>query len=160
MRNWIGLASLLVAAWLLYVGTRQRNRVMAPMRDAQTAGATAQPLHPSLVFARDLFRPLVIGALIFLAIKTTAAYLLLDGNRFFSWFDLVGFLLFLAAYGAWLVLKTSYRDVPTPVVTAAAPEPMRVAERVIQISPARELETQLDGQHRVKANPRMQAAAE
>jgi hypothetical protein len=156
MRNWIGLASLLVAAWLLYVGMQQRNRVMAQVRDAQTTGATAQPLHPSLVFASDLFRPLVIGALIFLAIKTTAAYLLLDGNRFFSWFDLGGFLLFLAAYAFWLVLKTSYRDVPAAVVTAADREPTRV----IQVSPARELETQLDGQHRVRVNPRMQAAAE
>jgi hypothetical protein len=100
MKNWIGLTSLLVAAWLLYVAMQQRNRVLAQMRDAQTGGAAAQPLHPSLVFARDLFRPLVIGALIFLAIKTSAAYLLLDGNRFFSWFDLAGFLLFLAAYGA------------------------------------------------------------
>ena len=141
MRNWIGLASLLVAAWLLYVGIRQRSRVMAQMRDAQTGSATAQPLHPSLVFARDLFRPLIIGALIFLAIKTSVAYVLLEGSRFFSWFDLAGFLLFLVAYGAWLVLKTSYRDMPAPVIAATDPEPMRLYERVTQVSPARELET-------------------
>ncbi len=132
MRNWIGLASLLVAAWLLYVGMRQRNRVMAQMRDVQTGNAAAQPLHPSLVFARDLFRPLVMGALIFLAIKTTAAYVLLDGNRFFSWFDLAGFLLFLAAYGTWLMLKTSYRDVPSPEITAVNREPIHAEERAIQ----------------------------
>jgi hypothetical protein len=140
MRNWIGLASLLVAAWLLNVGMRQRNRVMAQMRDAQITGATAQPLHPSLVFARDLFRPLVIGALFFLAIKTTAAYVLLDGSRFFSWFDVGGFLLFLAAYGAWLVLKTSYRAMPTPVPTAVTREPMQIEERATQVTATRELE--------------------
>jgi hypothetical protein len=141
MRNWIGLASLLVAAWLLTVGMRQRNRAMAQTRDEQTGNAAAQPLHPSLVFARDLFRPLVMGALIFLAIKTTAAYVLLDGNRFFSWFDLAGFLLFLAAYGTWLMLKTSYRDMPAPAISTVSTEPKHAEKRATQVIPTRELET-------------------
>ncbi len=38
------------------------------------------------------------------------AYLVMGGGRLFSVFDLVAFLLLLAAYGFWMIVKTQYRE--------------------------------------------------
>jgi hypothetical protein len=76
----------------------------------------------------DIVPPLVVTALVFVAIKMSFAYVVLDGGRYFSLLDLGGFLFLLAAYGAWLVLNTRYRELTGAVAPATlheAPESQR-----------------------------------
>jgi hypothetical protein len=120
MRNWIGVALLAIAVWLVYAGLAQRSRVLAARRQAAARGEPDADgaLHPSLAMLGDIVPPLMIALLVFAGLKATFAYLVMDGGRYLSLLDLGGFLLVLAAYGTWLILKTRYREVgrrPAPV---------------------------------------------
>jgi hypothetical protein len=91
----------------------------------QRAAARGEPdptqaIHPSLAMLGDIFPPIIIALLAFAGIKAALAWLVLDGGRYLSLLDLGGVLLVLAAYGAWLVLKTRYREVNRPAPVAVA----------------------------------------
>ncbi len=83
----------------------------------------------SLAVFGAILRPLILCALGYFAVKVTMAYLLLDGGRYFSLFDLGGLLFLLAAYAAWLELQTRYRKEEhahiAAVSIAATPAPAR-----------------------------------
>jgi hypothetical protein len=122
MRNCTGAVLFLVGAWLLYSGLLHRARVVrhsAPLDLVQES----TPAISSLAAFGAILRPLILCALGYFAVKITMAYLLLDGGRYFSLFDLGGLLFLLAAYAAWLVLQTRYRpqeDAHVAAVSIAA----------------------------------------
>ena len=107
--NWVGLLSFCAGAWLIGAALLRRRRVVAAARNRQ--GAATSSLHPSLARIRRAFRPIVLAVLAYVGIKATLAYFTFDAGRFFSVFDLAGFLFLLAAYGTWIVLRMKYRDV-------------------------------------------------
>jgi hypothetical protein len=114
MRNWTGAGLLVIAAWLLSSGLAHRRRVLVARRRSaifDEPGAS-RPLDGQLATFGAIVRPIIILGLGYFALKVTVVYVLLDGSRFFSLFDLAGLLIFLAAYAAWLFLKTSYRETP------------------------------------------------
>lgn len=131
MRYWTGVLFFAIGAWLLYAAFTQRRRVLAARREAAVRAAAdpAGTLHPSLAMLGHIFPPLVIAGLVYVGIKTTLVYVVLQGQRVFSLFDLAGFLFVLAAYGTWLLLKSRYSESGRPVVPVAAPAAgLRVVE--------------------------------
>jgi hypothetical protein len=112
MRYCAGLLLFLGGAWLAYAGLAHRRRVVAAQGEAKAAA----PAHPSLATLGDFFAPLVVAGFAYIGVKMTFVFLVLDAGRVFSAVDLAGFLTLLAGYGAWLVLRTRYRD---PAVAAA-----------------------------------------
>ena len=112
MRNWTGLLLLAAAVWLIHMSLGQRRRVQTARRAAAERGESAEPatLHPSLAMLGDILPPLVMLALAIVAAQIVLAYVVMGGGRLFSLFDLVAFLLLLAAYAFWMIVKTQYRE--------------------------------------------------
>jgi hypothetical protein len=133
MKYWPGLVMIAIAAWLVYSAMAQRARVLALRREAAARGGEglSDSLNPGLAILGDIVPPLILTGLAIIGIKMTIAYAVLDAGRIFSLVDLGGFLLLLAGYGTWLVLKTRYREVglsmaaerPTADATAVAGAP-------------------------------------
>jgi uncharacterized membrane protein len=122
MKNWTGLLLLAAAAWLVAVALAQRRRVRAARREALARGeSTADAtLHPSLAMLGGILPPLVMLGLAIVAAQIVVAYVVMDGGRIFSLFDLCGFLALLAAYALWLIIKTQYREPAIAVAPRAA----------------------------------------
>lgn len=115
----IGCVFLIGACWLLWSGLAHRRQV----RGAARQNAASPTLHPSLAALRDFLPTLIIFGLGLVGLKVTVLYALLGGGGLISLFDLIGFLLLLAAYGVWLHFSTRYRQVgylTTPATTAFA----------------------------------------
>jgi hypothetical protein len=139
MRNWTGAALFAIGAWLIFSALAQRGRVLTTRRKSEAQEVI--PTNSSLIALGDIFRPLVIIGLIYFAVKVTLAYVLLDGNRIFSLFDLSGLLFLLAAYAIWLIVKTKYREAIGPgavsVPPLAAPVAVSVDDTMASPTPTR-----------------------
>lgn len=122
MRHLIGLLLLAVGVALIRVAITRRDRILAQERALAAAGLPdpRAGLHPSLAAIGDIVPPLMIGGVGVIAFKLVLAYVMTGAERWFSLIDLGGFLFLLAAWSAWLVLKTRYRAFP-PVTPQAAP---------------------------------------
>jgi hypothetical protein len=120
MRYWTGLVLFAAGAWLLYGALAHRRSVIALRQAAAARGADAAlvPPNPSLEMFGDIFRPIILFALVYLGVKTTLAYYWLDAGRYLSLFDLAGFLGLLTGYGNWVVTKTRYRASPLALAGA------------------------------------------
>ncbi len=113
MRNWIGLLFVAGGAWFLISALTHRRRVLADRAAADARGEDPSdpPLHSSLEMLRDIVPGLINLGLTIVAAKMVLAYFVLDAARYLSYFDLAAFLSLLVAYGVWIRLKTSYREV-------------------------------------------------
>lgn len=120
MRYWLGLAFVSAAIWLFYSAYDRRRRF-------PVSAASQQVTHPSLALLRDIVPGLMTFALIYLALKSAFAFYVLDGGRYLSLFDLVGFLVLLAAYATWLKFKVTYRAVT--LVRPAQPSPKKIRSK-------------------------------
>jgi hypothetical protein len=140
MRNWTGAALFAIGAWLVYSALAHRRRIVADLRHGGPRQAITA--NSSLTALGDIFRPLVIIGVVYFAIKVTLAYILLDGDRIFSLFDLSGLLCLLAAYAVWLTVKTKYREavvsaVPRRPQEASPAAKPSIAEAALDLSRAR-----------------------
>lgn len=98
MHNVPGALFLLAAAWLAWSAWR---RVRAGR------GRPAPQMRPSLRVMADIMRPVIQGVLVILAITLSIEFFTSGAHDVLSLFDLAGFLLLLAAYGAWFSIRTS-----------------------------------------------------
>jgi hypothetical protein len=99
MRYLLGAGFLVAAAWLVYAGLGHRR-----LKRASAGPAPAE--ENRLQMMGEIVRPMILFALAYVGLKTSLAYLWLDGSRVLSLLDLGGFLVMLAAYGFWLTMKT------------------------------------------------------
>ena len=110
MRHWSGLVLFSLGIWFLYSGRSRRNRVLIEQRPNVVRETTATARHFSeSLGTMGALRPVILAVLAFAGFKAILAYFRFDAGRFFSWFDLAGFIFFLAAYGTWITLVTLYR---------------------------------------------------
>jgi hypothetical protein len=125
MRHLIGLALFAAGIALLWVGVARRNAIIAELRRLEAAGLPdpRAALHSSLAVLGDVAPPLMIGALVIMALKVVLAYVMTGADRWFSLLDLAGFLFLIGAWSTWLVLKTRYRSFPPPQVQPVTLEP-------------------------------------
>jgi hypothetical protein len=118
-------------AWLAWSALAQRRRVIAARRAGTVAREGEAAGNAQLSMTGEIMRPVILFALVYVALKSVFAYVVLDAGRWVSWFDLAGYLFLLAAYGGWVVVRTRYREVPTaataPPVDAPAGDPPRSA---------------------------------
>jgi hypothetical protein len=109
--NWIGAVSFVAGSWLIGVAVLRRRRLVGAGHISPRDGdARLRELHPSLARIRTAFRPFVFIFLVYVGIKTTLAYFLFDASRYFSIFDLAGFLFLLAAYATWVILRMKHLE--------------------------------------------------
>lgn len=110
MRNLLGAVLMLATAIFLVRARALRRGVLASVGAAELArrrtAALADPR--SLSAFGEIARPLVLIGLGWLALKAALAYVMLDGERVLSRFDLAGFLALLAAYGVWFSARAAY----------------------------------------------------
>jgi hypothetical protein len=126
MRHLIGLGLFAVGLALIWAALRRRNGIIAELQRLEAAG---QPdprptLHPSLAVLGDIVPPLMIGALVVMALKLVLAYAMTGAGRWFSLLDLAGFLFLIGAWCTWLVLVTRHRALPP---ADGGPAPVRRA---------------------------------
>lgn len=110
MRNWSGLVLFSLGVWFLYAGRSRRLRVLTKQRPNVVRETTVTARHfPAPLGTMAALRPIIVAVLAFAGLKSILAYVWFDAGRFFSSFDLAGFIFFLAAYGTWITLVTLYR---------------------------------------------------
>ncbi|MFN3231247.1 MAG: hypothetical protein ACE363_03685 [Alphaproteobacteria bacterium] len=115
MHYWLGIPMLVAAAWFVRDALIHRAKARAAGQRPEEMPA---PVNESLAAARDIFPPIMIGALVYAGLKACLAFAMFNASEILSIVDLGGFLALLASYGTWLVLRTRYRDatvVPVPV---------------------------------------------
>lgn len=124
MRNWTGLVFFAIGSWLLAAALIHRTRAERGEHHRQSKDRCGKPtpINPSLIMLGDLFRPLIIAVLSYVALKATVVYIVIDAGQMFSLFDLAGFLFLLAGYGVWLILRTRHRASPRAARTRALAE--------------------------------------
>jgi hypothetical protein len=123
MQNWIGTAFLAAAAVLLLAGFAHKRKVMAARAAAAARGIVpAEPGLRSVAAFGEMMRPVILFFLAYAGLKIVVVFLMLDGEEVLSWFDLAGVLALLAAYGTWMILRTSYRMSDLAVAEASAAE--------------------------------------
>lgn len=122
MRHLTGVILFLAGSTLIWVAIARRNGILAEQRRRESAGLPdpRASLHPSLAILGDVVPPLMIGALVVMALKLVLAYAMTGAERWFSLVDLAGFLFLIGAWCAWLVLKTRYRAFPAPLARPVA----------------------------------------
>jgi len=132
MRNVTGAVLVLCGAWLLWSGWAPRAQTLAERAAAGAALPRASSGGLSMGAFGAIVRPIVYLGLGYLALKSAVAYVLFDGGRMFSPFDLAGFWVLLAAYGGWLHLRTSHwqADLASPALGRAEPIGSADAERL------------------------------
>lgn len=111
MRYTTGLVMLLLAAGILAWALRHRRRVLALVpQDVLVRQLEAQAADPESISAYgEIVRPVVLFALVWIGLKSVAAYFWLDGPKYLSLFDLGSLLALLAAYGYCITVQTRYR---------------------------------------------------
>jgi hypothetical protein len=111
MRNLLGLAFFLVAAYFFMGSYAQRKKVRLARAELEKDGPIVEKsLDPnSMAALGEIATPIVQAGLWLVAIKFCAAYYLLDAGRFISLFDLAGIVTVLLAYGIWLSSMTKFR---------------------------------------------------
>ncbi len=101
MRNLLGVAFTVVGVWFVYTSVTLRVRRLVERRAAGIHDHEA-PATRMFVFG-EIMRPIILFFLAVLAIKAVFAYFWLDAARYFSLFDLGGFIAALAGYGYWVL---------------------------------------------------------
>ncbi|MBU6373809.1 MAG: hypothetical protein KJS97_13865 [Alphaproteobacteria bacterium] len=109
MAYWLGLAFLAGAVAFVVNALRYRTRARAELARLAARGETPRSLHPSLSILADAAPALVAFFLFAAGALTVVAFFAVGAQRFLSLFDLFGYLAFLASYGFWLNVKTTYR---------------------------------------------------
>lgn len=111
MRYWVGCVFLVPALFLLWSVQQHVIDALRASRNPAQSAPKAEDLDPSSManFAQ-MARTIVMFMLGFLALKVTATYIILDGGRYVSLFDLASTLFLLAAYAIWLKVKTAPRS--------------------------------------------------
>lgn len=105
LQHLAGTAMAAAALWMVWLAANRRRRG----KEAAARGETPPPLHPSLVLMADMGPSIIIFGLVVAGGQAVLAFLVTGGGGVFSWFDLAGFLLLLAAYGLWVKMKVAYR---------------------------------------------------
>jgi hypothetical protein len=95
MRNYAGLAFVVIGAWFAYAGVSR-------VRPAASASVFAS----SLRGFTDIMRPIMLLALGYLGLKMAMVFAMMGAGRMFSLFDLAGFETMLAGYGVWFHFRT------------------------------------------------------
>jgi hypothetical protein len=112
MRYWIGCVFLVPAFYLLWNVRQQLADALRTFGKTRQGADEADDLEPSSMAAfAQIARTVVMFMVAFLAVKVTAAYIILDGARYVSLFDLASTLFLLASYATWLRVKTTPRTV-------------------------------------------------
>lgn len=109
MAYWLGTIFLAAAGWFVWTTLRYRMRARAELARLEARGESPPTLHPSLSVLADAAPALVAFFLFVAGALTVVAFFAVGAQRYFSTFDLAGYLAFLAAYGFWLNTKTTYR---------------------------------------------------
>lgn len=111
MRYTTGLVMLLLAVGVLVWALRHRRRVLALISaDALARYRETQADDPkSLSAFGEILRPIVLFALVWIGVKSIAAYFWLAGTKYLSLFDLGALLALLASYGYCITIQTRYR---------------------------------------------------
>ncbi len=111
MRYWVGCVFLVPALFLLWSVRQQLIDALRTSSIPAQSASQAEDLDPSSMAAfAQMARTVVMFMLGLLALKVTAAYIILDGGRYVSLFDLASTLFLLAAYAFWLKVKTAPRS--------------------------------------------------
>ena len=111
MRYWVGCVFLVPALFLLWSVRQQLIDALRTSSNPAQSASQAEDLDPSSMAAfAQMARTVVMLILGLLALKVTAAYIILDGGRYVSLFDLASTLFLLAAYAFWLKVKTAPRS--------------------------------------------------
>ncbi len=111
MRYWVGCVFLVPALFLLWSVRQQLIDALRTSSNPAQSASQAEDLDPSSMAAfAQMARTVVMFMLGLLALKVTAAYIILDGGRYVSLFDLASTLFLLAAYAFWLKVKTAPRS--------------------------------------------------
>jgi hypothetical protein len=118
MRNLFGVAFTVVAVWFVYASVTLRVRRLVERRAAGIHD-DEEPASRMFVFG-EIMRPIILFFVTVLAIKAVFAYYWLDAARYFSLFDLAGFVGALAGYGYWVVVKT--KVAPLALFQQASPD--------------------------------------
>jgi hypothetical protein len=121
MRNLLGVAFTVVGVWFVYTSVTLRVRRLIERRAAGIHDDEA-PATRMFVFG-EIMRPIILFFLAVLAIKAVFAYFWLDAARYFSLFDLGGFIAALAGYGYWVFVKTKVPPLALFQQESAAAEP-------------------------------------
>lgn len=130
MRDWIGTIFFVAAALLLVSGFGHKRRVLAARAAAAARGIVPPtPELGSIAALGVMMRPLILFFLAFAGVTTVTMYILLGGEEVLSYVDLAGVLALLAAYGTWLILRTTYRHSDLAMAAAAAAETTELAPR-------------------------------
>jgi hypothetical protein len=112
MRYWVGYVFLVPAFYLLWNVRQQLVDALRMSGKSRQSADEADDLEPSSMAAfAQIAQTVVMFMLAFLAVKVTAAYIILDGGRYVSLFDLASTLFLLASYATWLRVKTTPRTV-------------------------------------------------
>jgi hypothetical protein len=111
MRYTTGLFMLLLAVAVIGWALRHRRRVLALIsEDALARYREAQAEDPKSISAfGEIVRPIVLFALVWIGVKSVAAYFWFDGPKHLSLFDLGALLALLACYGYCITIQTRYR---------------------------------------------------
>ncbi len=131
MKFWLG-ALLTLGALLLFVrAVQHRNRVALARNQALRRGhATEQPFDGhSIAALGEMITPIVLVALVYMSLKTSIAFYVLN-NGALSIFDLAGALLLFAGYGTWLRSKTMFRMPPVSAETDVMRPDVMVADHI------------------------------
>lgn len=118
----VGAVMFAVGLWLLYRAFAQKKRVLAVRAEiAASDGRLVEPeIHQSLKTVGAIFPGIAVWFVAFVAVKGTVGYLLLDGGKVLSPFDLAGFLFLLAGYSVWLTMTSKYREIRPQAVAVPA----------------------------------------
>ncbi len=113
MQYMIGIILICVGTWMLVSALNQKKRVLETRmsRENQNLGLETRPTHPSMQMMGDILPPLIRFGLGTLGFMFVILYLVMDESKYFTLFDLAGLLYMLTAYGVWITLTTSYREV-------------------------------------------------
>lgn len=107
MDYWAGLVFFAAAAWFVWRALQHKKLVLL-VREKR--GPQPEPqMHPSMEVLAAATPALTVMWLCAAGALIAVAFFAVDAQRWFSLFDLAGFLAVLAGYGFWMVTRVTYR---------------------------------------------------
>lgn len=132
MEHILGVFLIIVSVVLVYLAFRHRSDIIA-QREALKAQGVYTPSfleqRPAMVRFTSGAAPIIILLLGVVGMKMVFMFNTINPQGGFSHIDLYGFLIFLAAYGLWMITRLSYR-------TPKASSPERTSETVATSEPS------------------------
>ncbi len=107
MAYWAGLLFFAVAGWFAWRALQHKK--LALLVKARRGDQPEPSLHPSLEVLAAATPALTVMWLFSAGALIAVGFFAVDAQRWFSIFDLAGFLTLLAGYGYWLVTRLTYR---------------------------------------------------